>query len=191
MKDTEIELQAKVENVAPLLSLLEKEGEFQYENRQVDQYFTPAHRDFLAVKPVVEWLRLRDSDGRYSINYKKWHFDEAGRGLYADEYETKMENFEMAQKILASIDAKPIIIVDKTRRNWRYKDYEVCLDKVKDLGDFVELEYMGKRSSQEHKEIMAEMIKFLKDLGCGKLELNHSGYPALLLFGHKEKIEVL
>lgn len=191
MKTTEVELQAQVEDIAPLVALLEKEGEFKYKNSQRDQYFTPAHRDFLSANPIEEWLRLRDADGVFSMNYKKWHFDDAGRGLYADEYETKVESLEMGQKILEALDAKPIVVVEKVRKAWKYKDYEICLDSVKDLGDFVELEYIGERDgARNHKEIMDGMIRFLKDLGCGSLTLNHSGYPALLL-GRKEKEEVL
>jgi adenylate cyclase class 2 len=190
-KETEIELQASVENVKPLKDLLEKEGEFQYERHQIDEYFTPIHRDFIAAKPTHEWLRLRDADGHCSFNYKNWHFDDEGRGLYADEFETKIEDLVMARKILTAIDVKPVVIVDKVRKTWRYKDYEICLDSVKNLGDFVEIEYMGKKDPSEHKNIMAEMTGFLKGLGCGRIEINHSGYPALLLFGHEGRFDVI
>ncbi len=190
MKLTEIELQAQVENVAPLKVLLEKDGEFKYEHNQRDQYFTPAHRDFLSANPIEEWLRLRDADGTFTINYKKWHFDNEGRGLYADEYETKIENLEIGEKILQAIDAKPIIVVEKVRNAWKYKDYEICLDSVKGLGDFVEIEYIGSQDTRNAEKIRGEMIIFLKDLGCGTLTLNHSGYPALLL-GRKEKQEII
>lgn len=190
MKETEIELQAKVENTEPLLAFLERETHFQAEKHQIDEYFTPAHRDFLAARPIEEWLRLRDADGACSLNYKKWHFDSEGRGLYADEYETKLDNLQMARKILAALDAKPLVTVEKTRKMWRYNDYEICLDSVKSLGDFVEIEYMGSRNSDDHKDIMSKMIRFLKDLGCGKLEVNHSGYPALLL-GRGERVDIL
>ena len=190
MKETEIELQAKIEHVEPLLSFLDKEGKFQFEKRQVDQYFTPAHRDFLSKNPIEEWLRLRDSSGAYSLNYKKWHFDGDGRGLYADEYETKLENFQMAEKILVAVDVKPLVVVDKNRKVWLYADYEISLDSVKDLGDFVEIEYKGQRDSSEHKEILEEMVGFLKKLGCGAIEMNHSGYPALLL-GRGGRTDVL
>ncbi len=190
MKLTEIELQAQVENTAPLLALLEKEGKFMYANNQRDQYFTPAHRDFLEADPIEEWLRLRDADGAYTLNYKKWHFDDQKKGLYADEYETKIESIEIGEKILEALDTKPIIVVEKKRKAWKHKDYEVCLDSVKGLGEFVELEYIGAQGATDHKEIIDGMIKFLKDLGCGTLTLNHSGYPALLL-GRKEKQEVI
>ncbi len=191
MKTTEVELQAQVENVAPLIALLEKEGKFKYTNGQRDHYFTPAHRDFLDADPIVEWLRLRDADGTFTLNYKKWHLDDRGHGSYADEYETKIESLEIGEKILGALDAKPIVVVEKVRKAWDYKEYEVCLDSVQGLGDFVELEYAGPRDGAlDHKEIMDGMITFLKELGCGTLTLNHSGYPALLL-GRTGEQEVL
>ncbi len=181
MKETEIELQAQIEHSKPLLEFLEKEAKFESENHQMDEYFTPAHRDFLNPRLIEEWFRLRDSSGKYSVNYKKWHLDKEGKGLYADEYETKIENIKMMRKILESLNFKSIAVVDKKRKIWRYKDYEISIDSVKNLGDFVEIEYYGKRDHADHKEIMDEMIKFLKNLGCGTLEINHCGYPALLL----------
>lgn len=188
MKETEIELQARIEHLAPLLTFLEKEARFELETHQRDEYFTPPHRDFLAIRPVQEWLRIRDADGTYSFNYKKWYFDEEGRGLYADEYETKIENINMVRKILESMDFKPIVTVNKKRKIWKYEDYEISVDSVEGLGDFVEVEYYGARHHDDHKKIMDEMISFLKKLGCGTLEINHSGYPALLL-GRGEKID--
>ncbi|OGG39917.1 hypothetical protein A2116_00080 [Candidatus Jorgensenbacteria bacterium GWA1_49_17] len=187
-KETEIEIQAKLENSKPLLEFLEKEGKFESENRQSDEYFTPPHRDFLAPRPIEEWFRLRDSNGKFSVNYKKWHFDKEGRGLYADEYETKIENIQMMRKVLESLNFKSIIVVDKKRKIWKYKDYEISMDSVKNLGDFVEIEYYGERDHADHKEIMDGMIAFLKNLGCGTLEVNHAGYPALLL-GRCERID--
>lgn len=188
MKETEIELQTKVENISPLLTFLEKEASFEYDAHQRDEYFTPPHRDFLGVRPIKEWLRIRDADGKYSFNYKNWHFDGEGRGLYADEYETKVESVDTVRKILEKLDFKLIVIVNKNRKVWKYKDYEISVDSVKNLGDFVEIEYYGKRHHDDHKEIMNEMIAFLKNLGCGTLEINHSGYPALLL-GRGERVD--
>ena len=188
MKETEIELQTKIEHTTPLLEFLEKEAHFESENHLRDEYFTPAHRDFLETRPIEEWFRLRDSDGKCSVNYKRWHFDKEGRGLYADEYETKIENIDIMRKILESLNFKFIVVVDKKRKIWKYKDYEISMDSVKNLGDFVEIEYYGERHHDDHKEIIGEMIAFLKNLGCGTLEINHSGYPALLL-GRGERID--
>ena len=187
-KETEIELQAKLEHSKPLLDFLGKEAQFESENHQIDEYFTPAHRDFLSPRPIEEWFRLRDSNGKYSVNYKKWHFDKEGRGLYADEFETKIESIDTMRNILENLNFKPVTVVDKKRKIWRHKDYEIAMDSVKNLGDFVEIEYYGNRHHADHKEIMDEMIAFLKNLGCGTLEINHTGYPALLI-GRGERID--
>lgn len=181
MKLTEIELQVQVENIEPLKQLLAEQGVFKYEHHQLDQYFVPAHRDFLAATPIEEWLRLRDANGIYSLNYKKWHFDENQKGLYADEYETKIDSLVIGEKILAALNMRPIIRVDKVRQTWDYGDYEISLDAVAELGNFVELEYTGDLGVEDHQAITDGMVTFLKNLGCGEITMNRRGYPALLL----------
>ena len=42
------------------------------------------------------------------------------------------------RKIFEALDIKPVITVEKKRRTWNYKDYEIALDSITDLGDFVE-----------------------------------------------------
>ncbi len=190
MKDIEIEIQVKVENDKPLLDFLRKNGQFQSEKHQVDEYFSPAHKDFLSVRPVKEWLRLRDADGKYSINYKNWHYDDKGKSHYCDEYEAEIEDLGTLKKILGSLNFKSLVIVDKVRGIWVYKDYEIGIDSVKSLGNFVEIEYIGKDEKVEPEKITAEMTNFLKEVGCGKVERNYVGYPFQLLFGDEVKFEV-
>jgi adenylate cyclase class 2 len=185
MSDREIEIQVKVENSINLLDFLAQNAQFQKESHQIDIYYCPAHRDFLATRPVKEWLRLRDSNGRYSINYKNWHYEGDGKSNYCDEYETQVESLEQLQKILEVLNFKPITTVDKLRKTWRYKDYEVAVDSVKNLGDFVEIEYKGEDTTLTPAQITAEMVDFLKELNVGKIERNYVGYPFMLLFGRE------
>lgn len=186
----EIEIQVNVENPKPLIEFLKTNGKFQSEKHQLDEYFSPAHRDFLNTRPVAEWLRLRDADGKYSINYKNWHFDENGKSHYCDEFETKIEGIEQAGKILSALNFKPIVAVDKFRKIWTFGDYEIAIDSVKNLGDFVEIEYIGKDEKADPKKITEEMINFLKKTDCGKITRNYVGYPFLLLFPEEVKYEV-
>src|SRR3989338_1929221 len=143
MKDVEIEIQVKLGDVSKLLEFLKKHASFKGEKHQVDEYFSPAHRKFLDVRPVKEWLRLRDSDGKYSINYKNWYYDANGKSDYGDEYESKLENSDSLKKILKALNFSSLVIVDKNRKIWVYKDYEVAIDSVKGLGEFVEIEFIG------------------------------------------------
>ena len=186
----EIEIQVNVENAKPLWEFLETNGSFQAKKHQLDEYFSPAHRNFIAIRPVAEWLRLRDADGKHSINYKNWHYDENGKSNYCDEFETKVENIEQGRKILSALNFQPVIVVDKLRKIWTYKDYEIAVDSVKNLGDFVEIEYIGEDEEADPKKITEEMINFLKEIGCGKITRNYVGYPFLLLFPEEAKYEI-
>jgi len=189
-KNIEIEIQVNVENSKPLIEFLEKNGSFQSEKRQVDEYFSPAHRDFVATRPVAEWLRLRDAEGKYSFNYKNWHFDKNGKSHYCDEFETNIENIEPVKKILAALNFKSLVVVDKLRKIWTYKDFEIAVDSVKRLGDFVEVEYIGKDEKVNPEKVTGEMVDFLKQVGCGKITRNYVGYPFLMLFPNEVKHEV-
>ena len=191
MKSIEIEIQVNVEKIKPLLKFLEKNAEFKSEKRQIDEYFTPPHRDFLAVRPAAEWLRLRNADSKYSITYKNWHYDKDGKSHYCDEYETELKNLEPIKKIFKTLNFKTLTTVDKVRRTWNYKDYEISYDSVKNLGDFVEIEYIGNDKNPDPAKITDQMIKFLKTTGCGKIKRNYNGYPFLLLFPNQAKYEIL
>lgn len=188
MKDIEIEIQVNIENSNSLLSFLEEKAVFQKENHQIDEYFSPAHRNFTEARPIKEWLRLRGSDGKYSITYKNWHFDENGKGQYCDEYETGINDLAQSKKILEALNFKSIVTVDKLRKTWTYKDYEIDIDSINGLGDFVEIEYIGKEAV-DPKKTTEEMVNFLKDIGCGKIKRNYVGYPFQLLFPEETKYE--
>ena len=191
MKNTEIEIQVNIENKKPLIEFLKNNAQFKSEKQQIDEYFSPVHRNFLAIRPVKEWFRLRGSGKDYSINYKNWHIDDKGRGIYCDEYETKVESLEKIKEILRILNFKTITKVRKIRKSWNYKDYEINIDSVDNLGDFVEIEYIGQDKNLKPEEITSQMVNFLKDLGCGKIKRNYRGYPFQLLFPDEVEYEEL
>jgi adenylate cyclase class 2 len=185
----EIEIQVQIEKSKNLKSFLKKEAMFVSEEHQIDKYFSPKYRDFTKVRPVNEWLRLRDSSGKHSINYKNWHHDKDGKSNSCDEYETSIDEIDQIERIFSAIDIRPLIVVDKTRKIYMYKDYEISVDSIKNLGDYVEIEYKGKSVKADPKKITDEMVKFLKDLDCGKITRNYVGYPYQLLFPNEVKYE--
>lgn len=176
----EIEIKVKVENSSALMEELKRNGSLLYEDYQKDSYYTPAHRNFVEVSPVKEWLRVRDSNGKYFINYKKWIYDADGKSNHCNEHETGVVSLEEITKILLALDFKPLITVEKKRSAWKYEDYEISFDDVVDLGSFVEIEYKGKEV-RDSKEITDEMIEFLKKHNVGEITRDFKGYPYLLL----------
>lgn len=190
MKGIEIEIQVRISDSKLLLDFLSANAKFRGEKFQKDEYFSPAHRNFLDKKPIKEWLRLRESKEN-SLNYKNWHYDKVGKSHYCDEHESTIGDIEQTRKIFEVLDIKPIVIVKKTRKVWDYKDYEISIDSVKNLGDFVEIEYKGKDENVKPEIITGEMIKFLKDIGIKKIEQNFVGYPFLLLFPEDNQFELV
>ncbi|MFC1633004.1 class IV adenylate cyclase [Patescibacteria group bacterium] len=189
MQDLEIEIKVKIASNKPLLEFLKKNAEFQSEEKQVDEYFAPIKNSFVEVEPIKEWLRLREENNIYTLSYKKWHYDENDRSNHCDELETKIDDPDQGRKILKALKFKSLVTVSKSRKNYLYKNYQISLDSVKDLGDFVEIEYTGTEDKADPQEITVEMIGFLKNIGCEKIERYHVGYALLLLFPEKIRTE--
>ena len=186
----EIEIQVQIQKSAPLLAFLKKNAQLIGTEKQIDEYFTPAHDDFAKSRPIDRWLRLREADGTYFINYKNWHHDtKSGKTNYADEFESKIENIAALRKIFSVLNIKPLTTVNKTRQIWLYQDYEIAIDMVKDLGNFVEIEYKGLAKNPDPNTVTQDMIIFLKKVGCGKIVRNHHGYPFLLMFPDEARYE--
>lgn len=181
MKDVEIEIQVRISKKSKLMDFLANKAEYKGEKYQKDEYFIPQHRNFLDKKPVLEWLRLRESKSN-SITYKNWHHDKSGKSNYCDEYETDIVDVEQMRKIFKALDIKPVITVEKTRKIWIYKDYEISIDYITDLGDFVEIEYKSNDINIDPKKITDEMVQLLKRIDCGKIERNYVGYPFMILY---------
>ena len=78
------------------------------------------------------------------------------------------------------IDIKKILTVDKEREYWQCGDIEVALDKVKDLGEFIEAEAKG--DFPDHKIAYRACADFLESLGIQNLKEKQikKGYPHLL-----------
>jgi len=142
------------------------------------------------VRPILEWLRLRKSGRRYSLNYKKWHYEKDGRSHYCDEFESEISDLKQVKNIFKALNMKRLVIVDKVRKIWNWEDYEISIDEIKGLGNFVEIEYKGKLGKVNPVQITDQMIKFLKRFKPGKISKNYVGYPFQLLFPQEVKYEI-
>lgn len=182
LNEIEIEIKISVKSFTKILEFLKKNASFNPPiKHQIDNYYSPKHRNFIDFDPINEWLRLRESNGKYYITYKNYHYDENKKSDYCDEYESEIKNIGQLYKILNVLDFKFIVCVEKIRDVWRYKDYEISLDLVTNLGKFIEIEYKGEDNKKTPVEITDEMINFLKKVGYEKINRNYFGYPYLLL----------
>jgi len=179
----EVEIKIEIENFEEIRRRVAKRGKLIKSINQIDEYYIPCQRDFFAAKPhPTEWLRIRTNPDKtifeYDISVNK---DAAGRQEYAKEYETGITNPIEFKKILKFLDFKKVVEVNKERQYWDCGNIEVALDRVKNLGDFIEAEAKG--DFQTTAEARTVCVKFLEDLGFANIDHSEilTGYPVLYL----------
>lgn len=65
------------------------------------------------------------------------------------------------RQILKFLNFKKRYMIDKTREYWRLGDYEFCLDKVRELGNFLEVEFTKNKRGKTFSDLFA----FIDNLG--------------------------
>jgi adenylate cyclase class 2 len=176
----EVELKFPLKNARELIQELNKIAKLKQQNIfQKDTYYVPAHRDFLAKKYPYEWLRIRETKQSVTLNYKHWYPENSKEAYHCDEFETKIEDVTALKKIFERLNFKEIITVEKTRSVWMYKNVEIAIDDVKDMGFFIELE--AKNDFKDVDEAKKVLYDALKKLGAETGKQDFRGYPYRML----------
>ena len=178
----EIEIQVKIEKDVfdSLKCFLGANANFIKTIYQEDDYYTPAHKNFLEPEHPYEWLRVGKRGDRVVITYKNYHPKNFKEHVYCDEYETEVKSKEQIDKIFSALSFKKLITVKKTREVYEYNDeFEVALDTVEELGYNIEIELIKDFGSIEAG--LEVLYKFAKDLGINPDKRESSGYPMRLL----------
>lgn len=175
----EVEIKVKLKNPGGAIKFLDENAEFVKSKSQKDDYFVPQNNDFFGEDPTKEYLRVRFEGEKNNIGYHFCHFDDKGRLLKTDEYESKVENPEMVEEILNKIGIIKRVSVEKNRKTYKYNDYEIVVDEIKNLGWFMEIEAGEiKESIEKTKE---ECYNLLKKFNIDWEEAPNMGYPDMIL----------
>ena len=164
----EVEVKLPVEDLNEIKRKLVKIG-FEESSfiEERDTYFDNQQGD---IRANDEALRVRETKDyrtgkiRAQINFKGKRLD-AGT-MTREELETGVENGEISRKILQAIGYIPVAPeVIKERIMLRRESVTACLDNVRGLGEFLELEILADSKKQ-------------KDAALGQIEniLNNLGY---------------
>lgn len=179
----EVEIKVKVDNLEEIKNKVAASGKLIKSIKQVDEYYTPCHRDFFEKLPhPTEWLRIRTNPDKVVFEYDLSINKKAdGEQDCAEEYETEISNPDEFRKILGFLNFKKLITVEKQREYWMCGNIEVALDDIKGLGSFVEAEAKG--DFKTTAEAKTACINFLENLGIkdvDKIQIK-KGYPVLIL----------
>ena len=160
-----------------------KKYEFVGEKQTIDVYYYDPLRDNL--KPDVnnqinECLRLRTKGNQSFITYKVDHFDDNAIWLYSDEYETEVKDLKQVQSIIELLGLKKLLTIDNKKTIYKTDIYEIALEEVKDLGNFMEVEFC----TNEDVDIISvknEINKFIDNLNIKVSEELNMGKPEMML----------
>lgn len=172
--ETEIKIKLTETDFKRLNNVFKKEATFIKEIKQIDTYYQPTYRHFINQEIINEWLRIGKRGNKIILNYKNWY------DIHCDEYEVEIDNEENLKKIFKILGLEQIALVDKERTTYFYLDkYEIALDKVKELGYFIEIEV--KKYTKSIIEEYDELLLLAKKLDLNLADIDKRGYPYYLL----------
>jgi predicted adenylyl cyclase CyaB len=180
--DTQVEIKFQLDKQTydKVKQRLKQSADFQQLSHQTDEYFTPAHRNFLAFENPYEWLRIRKKQDKSVLTYMHWHPANQHPFTHCDEFELDISCPDRMKKIFSSLDMKSLTTVDKQREIFIVDDeLEIVLDTVKELGHFMEIEALKDFGSIELARKKLET--FASSLGLDPAKTVERGYPYLLM----------
>jgi adenylate cyclase, class 2 len=168
----EIEVKFRVENPEETLASLEKAGiKLSEPVEQDDTVFVNYDGDFNRFPKGANFLRIRLAKDKALLTLKR------GDELASIERETEISDPKAMREALEFMGYHEAVRVKKVRRKGRLEQYEICLDDVARLGQFIELEEITAKSPEVAQQ---EMIEVLARLGIVVGERVTNGYDTLM-----------
>ena len=135
----ELEIKVPCEDLDGLESRLKRMGANHVEDLdQIDLYFSHPARDF---GNTDEALRLRRENERSVITYKGPKLDKDTK--LREEIELGVEDLDRMSLVLERLGFRPVMRIMKKRTVYELRGIHFCLDRLPELGDFVEMEWQG------------------------------------------------
>lgn len=174
-KEIEIKLAVDAASFARIQAWLDVHALKRGTKRQLDTYYTPPDRDFMAEEYPYEWLSIRRRGEKALINYKHFYPEHEAIHSYGDELETVIEDPEKLTKIFQALQMREVVTVDKVRTTYLLEDvFEIAVDEVVHLGQFIEIEALKDFGGIEATRAALEEV--VKRLGLKGVPADTHGY---------------
>lgn len=175
-KEIEIKVQLQEKDYIRLIKMFNQVASFRSQKHQVDVYYSPAGMSFY--NSGDRCLRVRTEDGNTLLSYKRI-YDENTSKQFIEEYETRVDSFDMIDHILKGLCFRREIIVDKFRLEYSMEPgFFIFLDKVDGLGHFIEIENRNEKDTIEKRN--HDLYEFANQLQVDITHRNTEGYSNML-----------
>ena len=157
----EYEIKIKVENLEKIRNKLqEMNANFLGVIEESDVYFLHPCRDF---RRTDEALRVRIYNDKLELTYKGPKISDKIKAREEINIELRHEDLQKIVELLEKLGFKKFLKVKKRREVYRIGGFEVNLDSIEDLGDFIEVEL--KSACKDEKEASNMLTNFVEKLG--------------------------
>ena len=175
-KEIEIKIALDITEYERLNKILSEKAQLIKHSVELDEYFSPTDKAYFKEKYPFEWLSIRKRNSKLTLNYKHFYPEGAEKHTYCDEFETEISSDEMLKNILNSLNVESVVTVKKKRIVFIYQNkWEVVLDKVEELGCFIEIEALEDQGGIEAtRNCLFELVKYF-EIDINKID--YRGYP--------------
>ncbi|OUJ18953.1 Adenylate cyclase CyaB, class 2 (thermophilic) [Methanonatronarchaeum thermophilum] len=176
-KNKNIEVEIKAEIKTPIKNLEEKileHGSYVNTQTQKDIYFNHPSRDFAQTD---EALRIRKTNNKTYLTYKGTKLDKVSKSR--EEIETPISNYSKHKKILTKLGFKPVEEIKKTRKKYKINQYKILIDKIDELGTYIEIE--TETTPNQYKKSLEGAKKHIKKLGFTEKDYIQKSYLEMKL----------
>lgn len=185
------EIEVLVELFDDIAMAKTKLAAFEYEGAKqvVDTYYVDPKRKNLklnAQNKLMECCRIREKNGKFFAAYKVDNY-KGDVWQYSDEYETEVKDLHAMEMIFDCLGLEVLVIIDNTKHTYVTPDYEIVIEEVNGLGNFLEVEALHDDDRFSVDEVKAKIYKFIDDLGLNIGEELNSGKPELFLLKQAEE----
>ena len=181
----EIEIKAKLKNKAQVIKKLKSLGcIFESPITQEDSVYTKNIGSLEMYRNNEAYLRIRIKNVVETLfTFKKKGVND----LDSIEHEVSINSKDEMEQALFHMGYKKAMKIDKTRTVTHYDGCEICIDDVKGLGSFIEMEKLT-NAKGDAKKIQDQLFIFFESLGIKKTDRVMSGYDILTLEKGKKAI---
>lgn len=192
----EVETKIKIDNseVQKIRKRIREIARFSKKGKKADDYFAIQKKPQYYPKKA---FRIREMKDKYEVNFKKhlknlWTKDI----VVKQEYEFSLKGKEQVEDLLElfrDLGFKEWIKKIKWNETYKWKEdpkVSIELNRVKHLGYFIELEYLGK--PHEVEKARKKLRKVMKQLNIKPEQIDNTGYTKMLWYkGTKGKHKFL
>jgi adenylate cyclase class 2 len=174
----EVEVKVPADNAA-VRSRLEANGaEYLGAVSQTDTYYDAPDRDFASTDEALRIRREVPDEGAPGarLTYKGPLVDPASKTR--EEAETTLTDADEMAAILAELGYEPAATVEKERERYTLAGFDVTLDRVAGLGEYVEVETETETAVDDAREAAFDV---LRDLGLDPADQVRTSYLGLSL----------